>query len=147
VLNARAKKLLFPHAGTFSGNPISMTAGLATMEKFDAAAVARLNALTDRARRGIERVIAETGVPACVTGMGSIFRLHMKAGTPRNYRESHPSPQENRRLKLLLTHLFDEGFILINSGSAALSTPMTEVEVDAFVDAVRTALQRVVEAG
>jgi glutamate-1-semialdehyde 2,1-aminomutase len=123
-----------------------MTAGLATMERFDAAAVARLNALTDRARRGIERVIAETGAQACITGMGSIFRVHMKASMPRNYRESHPSPQENRRLKLLLSHLFDAGFVLINSGSSALSTPMAEAEVDALVDAMRGGFERIARA-
>jgi glutamate-1-semialdehyde 2,1-aminomutase len=147
VLNPRAPRLLFPHAGTFSGNPVSLTAGLVAMEKFDAAAVARLNALADRARRGIERAITETGASACITGAGSMFRVHMKAKAPTNYRESYASPEETRRLRTLLAHLSEEGFVLINSGSSALSTPMGEAEVDALVDAMRSGFERVAAAG
>jgi glutamate-1-semialdehyde 2,1-aminomutase len=147
VLNARAPRLLFPHAGTFSGNPVSLTAGLVAMEKFDRAAVARLNALADRARLGIEHAIRQTGVSACVTGAGSMFRVHMKAAAPRNYREAHTSPEETRRLRTLLSSLFDQGFVLINSGSAALSTPMGETEIDALVGAMRSAFERIAAAG
>jgi glutamate-1-semialdehyde 2,1-aminomutase len=49
VMNPGRSRYLFPHSGTFSANPISMTAGLAAMEQFDKAAVKRLNEL-DRAR-------------------------------------------------------------------------------------------------
>jgi glutamate-1-semialdehyde 2,1-aminomutase len=147
VLNPRAPRLLFPHAGTFSGNPISLAAGLAAMEKFDRAAVARLNALADRARLGIERAIRETGVAACITGAGSMFRVHMKAKAPTNYRESHASPEESRRLRSLLAHLFDRGFVLINSGSSALSTPMGEAEVEALVGAMRSGFEAIARAG
>ncbi len=135
VLNPRAKRVLFPHSGTFSANPISTTAGLVAMELFDEAAVARLNALADRAMKGIEAAIAESGVPACVTGGGSMFRVHMKPQPPRNFRESYLTPEENIRLKALLEHMFAEGFILINTCSATLSTPMTESEIDQLVAA------------
>ena len=57
VLNPSAPKLLFPHSGTFSANPISTTAGLTAMEMFDKAAVSRLNALADRAKASINTAI------------------------------------------------------------------------------------------
>lgn len=142
VLNPRAARLLYPLAGTFSANPISMTAGLAAMERFDPAAVERLNALTDRAKRGIEEAIRETDTTACVTGAGSLFRVHLKARAPRNYREAFVGPEEKKRLALLLDHLFDAGFVMINTCSAALSTPMTEVEVDALVQALRQGFEK-----
>lgn len=135
VLNPRAKRVLYPHSGTFSANPISTTAGLVAMELFDKVAVARLNALADRAMKGIEAAIDETGVPACVTGSGSMFRVHMKSQPPRNFREAYLTADENARLKALLEHMFDEGFILINTCSATLSTPMTEAEIDELVAA------------
>src|SRR5947209_7146327 len=47
VLNPQSPRYVFPHSGTFTANPISMTAGMAAMLKFDQPAVARLNALTD----------------------------------------------------------------------------------------------------
>lgn len=144
VLNPRGPKYVFPHAGTFSANPISLTAGLTAMLKFDRGAVARLNALADRARVGIEQAIRDTGIAACVTGAGSMFRVHLKAAAPTNYREAHNSPDEARRLKMFLGHVFDQGCVLINSGSACLSTPMTEVEIDALVAAVRSAFEHIV---
>ena len=133
VMNPLADKLLFPHSGTFSANPITLTAGLVAMELFDRAAVARLNKLTERAMRGVEEAIDRTGVQACVTGGGSIFRVHLKANPPRNYREAFMTPDENRQLKILLDHLFDDGFIVINTCAATMSTAMGEAEIDALV--------------
>lgn len=138
TLNPHAERLLFPHSGTFSANPISMTAGLVAMEHFDEPAVARLNALAERAKAGINRAIADTGIAACVTGHGSMFRIHLKPNAPMNYREAYAGPDESKRLKALLAHLFDRDIILINSGSATLSTPMTEAEIDTLVDACRS---------
>ena len=143
VLNPGAAKLLYPLSGTFSANPMTMTAGLVAMRDFDAPAVARLNALAQRAMRGIEAAIARTGVCACVTGTGSMFRVHMKATAPRNHREAFSTPEETRRLKALLEHLFQAGFLMINTCSATLSTPMTEAEIDALVQAVEEGLRKV----
>jgi len=143
VLNPGAPRLLFPHSGTFSANPISTTAGLAAMELFDGDAVARLNALADRAKAGIREAIRSSGAPACVTGHGSMFRVHMKPDEPRDFREAYAGPEEARRLKVILEHLFDNGIILINSGSAALSTPMTETEIDALVAAIGEGFEKI----
>jgi len=142
VLNPRSPRYVYPHSGTFSANPISLTAGLSAMEKFTRAEVDRLNALARRATAGIQDAIGRTGANASITGTGSMFRVHMKSTPPRNYREAHLSPDENKRLKVFLNHMFDEGFILINSGSAALSTPMSETEVDALVSAIHGALEK-----
>lgn len=145
TLNPHAPRLLFPHSGTFSANPISMTAGLAAMERFDHHAVSRLNALAERARAGINRAIEQTGATACVTGHGSMFRVHMKPEAPMNYREAYTTPDEARRLKALLGHLLDRGIILINSGSATLSTPMGEAEIDTLVDGIRSCFEMLAE--
>ncbi|TVQ83241.1 MAG: aspartate aminotransferase family protein [Phycisphaeraceae bacterium] len=141
VFNPHTPKLLFPHSGTFSANPVSMTAGLTAMELFDRSGVARLNALADRAKAGIEQAIAETGVSACVTGHGSMFRVHMTQHAPSDFREAYATPDQARRLKALLQHMFDRGVILINSGSATLSTPMTDAEIDTLVDAFRSGFE------
>jgi len=142
VLNPRSKRLLFPHSGTFSANPISTTAGLVAMELFDEPAVARLNSLADRAMKGITAAIDATGVPACVTGGGSMFRVHMKQQPPRNFREAYLTPDENARLKVLLEHMFQEGFVLINTCTATLSTPMAEAEIDALVAAFKRGFEQ-----
>jgi glutamate-1-semialdehyde 2,1-aminomutase len=141
VMNPLADRVLFPHSGTFSANPITMTAGLAAMRLFDQEAVARLNALAQRAMTAIDDVIRTGGHRACVTGGGSMFRLHLKERPPLNYRECYLSSEENRQLKILLDHLFDEGLIMINTCTAALSTAMGEAEIDQLVAALKSGLE------
>jgi glutamate-1-semialdehyde 2,1-aminomutase len=142
VMNPLAENVLFPHSGTFSANPITLTAGLESMKLFDATAIERINTLAQRAIDGIERAIKETGTTACVTGAGSMFRIHMKEHAPKNFREAYMSPEENAKLKILLDHMFDENFLMINTCSAVLSTPMTESEIDELVEAVKRGLQK-----
>ncbi len=147
VMNPRAEKVLFPHSGTFSANPISTTAGLIAMEKFDRAAVDRLNGLADRAMRGIAGAIERTGMPASVTGTGSMFRVHMKPTAPRNFREAFLTPDERAKLNVLIDHLFEEGFVMINTCTATLSTPMTEVEIDALVEGIESGFRKILAGG
>lgn len=136
VMNPLAEKVLFPHSGTFSANPITMVAGLTSMKLFDQAAVTRLNALTERTVKGLEAAIDRTGIDACVTGGGSMFRVHFKKQAPRNYRETYATAEENRLVNLQLNHMFQAGFMMINTCAGVLSTPMGEPEVDAFVAAM-----------
>ncbi len=136
VMNPLADGPRFPHSGTFSANPVTMVAGLTAMRLYDARAVARLNRLALRAVAGIRDALKASGVSGCVTGGGSIFRLHFKAETPSNRRESYRSPEESRRLAVMLDHLFDAGFLMINTCTWALSTAMGEEEVDALVGAI-----------
>ncbi|MFT4593534.1 MAG: glutamate-1-semialdehyde 2,1-aminomutase [Phycisphaerales bacterium] len=142
VMNPLAEKVLFPHSGTFSANPITLTAGFESMKLFDATAIERINTLAQRAIEGITCAIEDTGTTACVTGAGSMFRIHMKEHAPKNFREAYMSPEENAKLKILLDHMFDENFLMINTCSAVLSTPMTESEIDELVEAVKRGLQK-----
>jgi len=144
VMNPLIEPVRFPHSGTFSANPITMTAGLISMQLFDRAALERLNGLAQRAMQGIEAAIERSGAEACVTGGGSMFRVHFKPKAPENYREAYATPEENRRLKIMLDHLFEAGFMMINTCSATLSTPMGESEVDALVAAMESGFQKLV---
>lgn len=143
VMNPLASEVRFPHSGTFSANPVTMTAGLTTMQLFDEAAVAHTNALAVRAREGIEAAIADTGIAASVSGGGSMFRLHMKDHAPVNYRESVVTPEEQQRLRVMLDHLFDNGFIMINTCSYTTSSVMGEAEIDGLVEAVRDGFRKI----
>jgi len=142
VMNPLAEPVLFPHAGTFSANPVTMTAGLTAMELFDRPAVERINALGQRAMAGIEQAIARSGVSACVTGGGSMFRVHLKPRPPHNYREAFATPREAKQLVVLLDHLLDEGFLMINTCSGMISTAMGEAEIDSLVAAIERGLSK-----
>jgi glutamate-1-semialdehyde 2,1-aminomutase len=71
-----------------------------------------------------------------------MFRVHLKPRPPRNYREAFVGPDESRLLRGLLDHLLEEGFIMINTGSAAVSTAMGNDEIDGLVEAVRRWFER-----
>jgi len=143
VFNPLAEKVLFPHSGTFSANPITMTAGLAAMEYFDREQVAKINGLGEAARRQIGEAIRSAGIPACVTGGGSIFRIHMKAKPPRNYRESYVTGEETRLMRALIEHALEEGIILIGTCSGTLSTPMNQPEIDRLTEVLLSGFRKI----
>lgn len=147
VMNPLADRVLFPHSGTFSANPVTMTAGLTAMTMYDHDAVDHVNALAERAVRGIESAIDASGIEACVTGAGSMFRVHMKTSPPTTHRDAVVTPEESRRLTSLLDHLFDAGFLMINTCSATTSTVMGEEEVDALIAAMETGFRRLETLG
>ncbi len=146
VMDPLADRVLFPHSGTFSANPITMTAGRISMELFDKAAVDYVNQLADSARQQIAEAIRIAGIPACVSGEGSLFRVHMKPEAPVNYRQSLPTAEESGRLSLLLDHLFDQGIIMINTCSGALSTVMTEKEISHLAEAMLDGFRKIKKA-
>ena len=141
-LDPTKDKLPFPFSGTFSANPITMTAGRVTMELFDEAAVAKVNQLGDYARKEIQAAIASTKTTACVTGAGSMFRVHLKADPPVEYRSAWQDADEVRKVKFLIDHLYDHGFMMINTCSAALSTVLGEAEVDQMVEALAQGFEK-----
>jgi len=133
--------LRLPQSGTFSANPITMTAGRVAMQHFDAAAVARLNRLGDLARSGITEAIRASGVPGCVTGAGSMFRVHLKARAPRNYRDAFADASERKRLASFVEGMLDAGIMLTNTGTGMLSTVMSQPQIDQLADAVSISLR------
>lgn len=75
-------------SGTFSGNPISMTAGLATIKELEKPEFyERLNGNTERIRSGLRKIAADAGIPAQVLGIGSLFSINFGENSIRNLRD------------------------------------------------------------
>ncbi len=135
VLDPREPNLLFPHSGTFSANPITMTAGRIAMELFDKKAVTKLNELTFSARNKIEEAIKLADVPVSLTGAGSMFRIHLSAVPPTTYREAYQSKETLRVLNMLIDHLyFQEKIMMINTCACMFSTAITDKEVERLAE-------------
>ncbi|MDZ7643255.1 MAG: aspartate aminotransferase family protein [Woeseiaceae bacterium] len=134
VLDPLADRVLFPHSGTFSANPVTMVAGKAAMEAFDQEAVLRLNELGQLARRSLTEAAAVADFPASVTGVGSMFRIHMAPKPPQNYRQVFPSPAQTAATQMFLDYMVDHGILLINTCSGMLSTPMESREIDILAE-------------
>jgi glutamate-1-semialdehyde 2,1-aminomutase len=143
VMDPLADKVLFPHSGTFSANPVTMTAGLVSMTLFDQTAVTNLNRLADTARANIAEAIQVADIPACVTGGGSMFRIHMKAEIPTTYRAAYMTPKESKIIQVLLDHLFDNGIIMINTCSGTLSTAMTLKEIEILTETLLAGFRKI----
>ena len=131
VLDPRESNLRFPHSGTFSANPVTMTAGYVAMDLFDRDAVLKLNALTDKAVSQVKEVVRLAGVPVSVTGAGSMFRLHLTPAPPTTYREAYQSKETLSVLNELLDFMyFNEKILMINTFSCMFSTALTQKETD-----------------
>jgi glutamate-1-semialdehyde 2,1-aminomutase len=75
-------------AGTLSGNPVAVSAGLATLGLLDDALYARLEALSGRLEEGLNKAIASHSVPACVQRVGSMITLFFTAGPVRSWADA-----------------------------------------------------------
>jgi glutamate-1-semialdehyde 2,1-aminomutase len=75
-------------AGTLSGNPLAVSAGLATLRLLDAALYARLENLGSRLEEGFRKVAADKKIPACIQRVGSMITLFFGEGPIRNFTDA-----------------------------------------------------------
>ena len=133
------------HGGTFNANPLTMAGGVATMEQLTPEAYARLDALGDRLRDGVTRLLRARKHPGQVTGVGSLFWLHWTKRRLTDYRSAKPEdPQAPLRIFM---GLLNEGVLVSQRGLGACCLAMTDADVDRFVEALGRVLERETAAG
>jgi glutamate-1-semialdehyde 2,1-aminomutase len=126
--------------GTFNANPVTMAAGVATLNALTPEAYARLDALGDRLRAGVARLLEATRRKGHVTGLGSLFCLHWTGAPITDYRSTRPAdPAAPLRIFI---GLLNEGILLTQRGMGAISLAMAEEDVDRFVNALARVLAR-----
>lgn len=135
IMDPREPKVLFPLSGTYSANPMTMTAGKVAMKLFDNDAVIRLNKITQTAIEQIKEAVKIADVPVSITGAGSMFRIHLRQSPPVTYREAY----QNKETALLVDRLLDylllnEKIIMVNTCSCMFSTAITQIEVDRLAE-------------
>jgi glutamate-1-semialdehyde 2,1-aminomutase len=116
------------HGGTFNGNPVAATAGLATLRHMTPERYDELDRLADRLRSAIAAGIARDGLDARVDGVASIFQVFPGPGLVP---VDGLAPQAALFLGILL-----DGFLLAPRGMGALATPTTDADVDDLAAAV-----------
>lgn len=120
------------HAGTFSANPVSLAAGLVSMQLFGRAEVDRLNLLGSQLREGVASRVHGSGWE--VRGDGSLFRL-----LPTN-----PDPGRSKAAQSALWWAaYECGVLLGQNGTGSLSTPMDSSVVNDVVAALEQAVKTV----
>jgi glutamate-1-semialdehyde 2,1-aminomutase len=140
VFDPRGGKPALPHGGTFSANPVTMRAGLAAMELLDEAAFAGLDAIGKAVRSGIDDAFRRHGVPGGTVGLGSLLKVHFADHPVRDYRSAYLTETEAKRQAGFHRALINHGVLSAPNGLMALSTPMTDADIDAIVTAASAAL-------
>jgi glutamate-1-semialdehyde 2,1-aminomutase len=128
------------HGGTFNANPVTMAAGVATLNALPPETYERLDALGDRLRGGVSRLLGATRRRGQVSGLGSLFCLHWTSTPLTDYRSSRPKdPDASIRVFLAL---LNEGILLTQRGMGACSLAMADEDIDRFVNALARVLSR-----
>jgi glutamate-1-semialdehyde 2,1-aminomutase len=129
------------HASTFSGNPMSMAAGLAAMQRFDPEQRAHIDRLGERLRNGFNKAFQNTGIRGQAIGLGSLSQIHLTDEPIGNARLSLAASRRAGRL-LRCIHL---GMLMRGIASAArlmycTSTVMTTADIDLAIAALQDTL-------
>ncbi|MGA2510260.1 MAG: glutamate-1-semialdehyde 2,1-aminomutase [Candidatus Acidiferrales bacterium] len=129
-------------AGTLSGNPLAMRAGIATLLLL--AAPAFYKSLRDKARRlteGLRSALQESGVPGEVNAAGSLLTLFFSGEPVRDYTGAKKS--NTARFARFFTEMLSRGILLPPSQFEALfvSAAHTDDDIDRTLSAARDSLK------
>lgn len=126
-------------AGTLSGNPVAMAAGLATLEQVDQPGFYEsLSETTQRLSDGLAAAAADAGVAVCTENEGGMFGLVFAADGPvRRYAQVAAADVE--RFKKFFHGMLGEGVYLAPSAFEAgfVSAAHSDDDIDATVAAAR----------
>jgi glutamate-1-semialdehyde 2,1-aminomutase len=123
-------------AGTLSGNPVAMHAGIATLARLDAGCYEELGARTGRLVAGLSAAAQTAGVAFCGESVGGMFGLFFSDDAPiRSFRQVMACDQE--RFKAFFHGMLAEGIYLGPSAFEAgfVSLAHSDADVDATIAA------------
>ncbi len=127
-------------AGTLSGNPVAVAAGLATLERLSPEGYVQLERVAARLQAGLEEAIASSNVTAVVQRAGSMITLFFHPGPVHNWLQAKETDRE--RFARFHASLLSSGIYWPASQfeAAFLSFAHTEEDVDRTIQAARAAL-------
>lgn len=133
-------------AGTLSGNPLAMTAGLVTLKRLrDPSVYDRLEQAGQRLCAGLEKAAKERGVESVINRAGSMWTSFF---TGRQVTDWNSASQSDRaRYGKFFHAMLDEGIYLAPSQfeAAFIGLAHTDELLDRTIEAAGRALQSVIE--
>jgi glutamate-1-semialdehyde 2,1-aminomutase len=123
--------------GTFSENPLTMTAGLATvryLRKNAGNIYPTLEAQGERLREGIDRGMSESGVRVHTTGLGSLYLTHF-GERPSSAEEA--SAEGKRLTSKYALFLMSNGIFNLPAHPGAVSTAHTRKDLEHLMNMSR----------
>jgi glutamate-1-semialdehyde 2,1-aminomutase len=127
-------------AGTLSGNPLAMAAGLAMLAQINPSSYKRLEELGARLEAGVRRAIQSTETAACIQRVGSAFTIFFCAGPVTDFVTAKTANSNN--YAKFFHGMLDRGYFLppAQLEAAFISLAHTDSEIDSFVKAVHETL-------
>jgi glutamate-1-semialdehyde 2,1-aminomutase len=130
-------------AGTLSGNPLAMTAGIKTLELLRQDGVyERLEAVTRRLSEGILRAGEAAGLPICGGSISAMFGFFLCEGPVRNFEDAKAA--DLPRFGQLHRAMLERGVYLAPSAFEAGFTSLAHTDAD--IDTTLTAFQEAFKA-
>jgi glutamate-1-semialdehyde 2,1-aminomutase len=124
-------------AGTLSGNPVAVAAGLSALELIDREdPYAGLEATAEVLQAGLAGAFETNGIPATINRAGSLFSVFFTEGAVRNFEDAKAADHE--RFARFFHHMLGEGVYLPPSGFElwTLCTAFGDVERESVLGAV-----------
>jgi glutamate-1-semialdehyde 2,1-aminomutase len=131
-------------AGTLAGNPLAMSAGIATLKQLAAPGLYHSIALqADRLTSGLRQALTEAKIPGQVNSTGSLSTLFFAAEPVTDYVGAKRS--DTKRYARFFREMLDRGIFLAPSQfeAAFISTAHTPEDIDRTVAAARESLKAV----
>ena len=128
-------------AGTLSGNPLVMAAGVAMLDALaDGETHRRAEALARRLADGLAAAIALAEIPASVVRLGSMLTVFFRASAPADYAEARES--NTAAFGAFHRSMLEQGIMLPPSQFETwfVSSAHGEADIDATIAAARIAL-------
>lgn len=127
-------------AGTLSGNPLAMAAGLAMLAQIKADSYQRLETMGARLEAGIRQAIASAKIAACIQRIGSAFTLFFCTGPVTDFASAKVA--NTKHYAAFFHGMLERGFYLppaqLEAGFVSLAH--TDAEIDSFVVAATETL-------
>ena len=130
-------------AGTLSGNPVAMAAGLETLRKIDTDGFyERLGATTQSLADGLKQAANDAGVPLAVASAGGMFGF-VFTDEPQVRRFEHVAGADVDRFRRFFHGMLDAGVYLAPSAFEAgfVSAAHTPDDIEQTLDAARRVLK------
>ena len=125
-------------SGTFSGNHLTLAAGLATLRALTPEVYEHLDMLRERLVAGLREVFHKAGLQAQVRGVGSIVSFDLGDRPVVDYRSLLETDRET--FDLIRMEALLKGYFIAAGLGLCLCAPMGPEHVDGLVDTIAEAL-------
>jgi|SRR5579871_504040 glutamate-1-semialdehyde 2,1-aminomutase len=125
-------------AGTLAGNPLAMSAGIATLKELKTPGLyERVNRLAEKLVNGLKQALADAKIPAQVNTYGSLATIFFTEKPVRNYKDAKTA--NTKRYARYFREMLDSGIFLAPSQfeAAFVSAAHSEADIDRTIAAAR----------